>query len=213
MIEWQTCYQSVKLWLQWLIDNLYGWFVAIENINIMAKCLYARRLLSSRKWRFLKMIILLIMILWMCIPAVMSSKSIGLWMWAVIIRGRPFIIRWGMVHGIILLLRDPPIIWLFGRLQEYHSLPSTMNRLTVYSYLTLYTHGHARSGKLLTDPPYKRGQSNPAARQPGGRQAGPLFQDLTSGWIQPESDYYFFISCTLPPPMNNGQTPMRQRTY
>ncbi len=42
------------------------------------------------------------------------------------------------------------------------------------------------------DPLYKSGQSNPAAKQPAnqeaGRQAGPLFQDLTSGWIQPESD-------------------------
>ena len=39
----------------------------------------------------------------------------------------------------------------------------------------------------------KRGQSNPA----GGRQAWPLLQDLTSGWIQPESD-------------NNEHSPMEQ---
>ncbi len=65
-----------------------------------------------------------------------------------------------------------------------------MNRLSVYSYLTRYTHGNTIElvrctqddwGTLFSDN-WTTGQldlrTNP----------GPPFQDLTSGWIQPESD-------------------------
>ncbi len=89
-----------------------------------------------------------------------------------------------------------------------------MNRLTVYSYLTRYTYGHAEAGSLFTEPlPGKSkfvikkfldkarssryhdqlARSSGQARtdkvtQQAGRQAGPLSLDLTSGWMQPESD-------------------------
>ncbi len=39
-------------------------------------------------------------------------------------------------------------IWNFERV----ALLRTMNRLAVYSYLTRYPYGHARCGRLFTEP-------------------------------------------------------------
>ena len=58
-----------------------------------------------------------------------------------------------------------------------------MNRLAVYSYLTRYTYWHPGSGRPFTKREPSRSQEAGARRQ-----AGPPFQDLTSGWKQPESD-------------------------
>ena len=83
-----------------------------------------------------------------------------------------------------------------------------MNRLSVYSYLTRYPHGTARSGRLGTEPLTEKssecrlllGSENSVrlvqARTTGQpdnwttQETGPPSQDLTSGWIQPESDNY-----------------------
>ncbi len=62
-----------------------------------------------------------------------------------------------------------------------------MNRLAVYSYLTRYPNGNARSGKVFTEQTesllekWDKVTQQEAAR----KQAGPLFQDLMSGWKQP----------------------------
>ena len=90
---------------------------------------------------------------------------------------------------------------------------SKMNRLSVYSYLTRFSYGHSRFGRLFKSLPEKIG--NPLhtrhtthPRPPGGalplkraypylsgvsappraQTPGPPSQDLTSGWKQPESD-------------------------
>ena len=58
-----------------------------------------------------------------------------------------------------------------------------MNRLAVYSYLTRYHYEHSGSGRLLTAP---LPDSNNARQS--YKIAMYRIQDLTSGWIQPESD-------------------------
>ena len=89
--------------------------------------------------------------------------------------------------------------------------PVSMNRLAVYSYLTRCTHWEERFSKGLQNlcqewkrprvarlEPWWRfrttdtGQIKPRQNNNDGQRTNPRlpFQDLTSGWIQPESDNY-----------------------
>ena len=73
-----------------------------------------------------------------------------------------------------------------------------MNRLAVYSYLTRYIHRNIGFGRLFTlsltdnnnlvQAPALDEKWDKVTQEAARKQAGPLFQDLTSGWKQPESD-------------------------
>ena len=62
-----------------------------------------------------------------------------------------------------------------------------MNKLAVYSYLTRSAHGPEGSSGLFIEPLPEISWLDPLnniTRQEANRQAGQLFQNLTSGWIQ-----------------------------
>ncbi len=67
---------------------------------------------------------------------------------------------------------------------------STMNRLSVYSYLTRYATGNTGSDQMFTECVPEKKSFFVLGQLDIGTNPGPPFQDLTSGWKQPESDNY-----------------------